>query len=542
MIHDRLYLALHRASLAALLVFLLAGCSYSPPEGRPDPTPEIPGSDAGHDADDPDTDDPGEPDAVLDPEISDPTDGPRLIETGDEGFLLRGIVLQQDQILDPGEILVIGDLITCVATDCSDDAQDLELTIIETDGVISPGLIDAHNHVTYNFLPPWIPSPEGYFGNRYEWMDNYHYRAHVAPFADNRSTGTHFCPAAKWGELRSLLHGTTTIQGQSQMQRCIRGMVRNADNAYHHLQHNHMRTTIASPRDITDDQAQNYIQSFEAETNPTTRLAIHMAEGHTGNHIEHEFESFAGRDHRPNRHQGISLLDWGTAILIHSIALTHVQLEEIFLTHSMIVWSPSSNLALYGQTAPIEAILQSEILTGLGPDWTVSGAADMLAEMRVAYQYGRDNDIELLTARRIWDMATWEGAIVVGLDEFIGRLEPGMVADITIFGRDAEDPYYAVMESRAWDIELVMIDGEAYYGHENLAAVGRNDYCEDFDACGRATFVCAMEGPDADDRGDETLEDTRQQLLAILEGLPDAPEDQQYDRADELLDLILCDL
>jgi 5-methylthioadenosine/S-adenosylhomocysteine deaminase len=531
--------ALIRGVALAVLLLFAGACSYSPPDTRPDPELEIPGGDAGHEEPDVEPEEPEEPEET---ELTDPMGAPRLVELGTEGFLLCGTVLLQQEVLDPGEVLVLGERIECVASDCSSQIDGMSLTVIETDGVISPGLIDAHNHVTYNFLPPWIPSPFVHFGNRYQWMDNEQYRAHVAPFADNRSRGTHFCPAAKWGELRSLLHGTTTIQGQSQMQRCIDGMVRNADSTYHRLQHNHMRTTIDSPRDITDAQAQNFIDSFEAETNPTTRLAIHMAEGFAGNHVESEFDSFAGRDHRENRHQGISLLDWGTAMLIHSIALTPFQLEEVYMTHSMIVWSPSSNFALYDTTAAIEEILQADILTGLGPDWTVSGAFDMLEEMRVAWRYGQEEGIDLLTAERIWGMATWEGAIVVGLDEHIGRLEPGMVADIAIFGRNGEDPYHAVLESRAWDIDLVLIGGKAYFGHEALAAAGRNEYCEVFDACGQNTFVCAVESPDAPDRGDETIADIESQLLAILEGLPDAPEEQQYDRADDLLPLVLCDI
>ena len=505
------HLQLYQYSFALLILGLLiaTGCSTDPYiapadadlEGDTDVEhpPDV-GADADVEADaDADADD----GPVLE-EQSEPVGAPTLAEVGGDGFLLRGTVLAPDVVIDPGEVVVDGQMITCVDTDCSAATSGGTFTVIETDGVISPGLIDAHNHLPYNFLPPWFPNPMTVFNNRYEWADEAAYRQHIAPYADNRAHGSHYCPGAKWGELRSLVHGTTTVQGQSFQQRCVDWGVRNADH-YHGLQHNHMRTTIASPRDFTDEQAENYIASFEAENNPTTRLAVHMAEGHSGRGIEDEFDSFAGRDERDNRHAGVSLLDYGTGMLIHSIALTIPQVEEVYLTDSFIVWSPSSNFHLYGQgvTAPIEEILEWGITTGLGPDWTISGAFDMLEEMKVALEYGKQQQIELLTAERIWKMATGDGAEAVGLHEFIGRLEPGLHADITVFGRNGGNPHRAVVESRAEDVELVLIDGEAYFGDAALQDAARNDYCDSLDACGTPKFVCATDGPDADDRRDE---------------------------------------
>lgn len=553
---------------ALLTALLLTACTTSPIESRPTPTDnqgsensdgeaDLDGNtdtDADGDADvdddtDTDADADGDTDADTDADADADADGDGLeaplttvTDTGSEGFLLRGTVLTPTEVLEDAEVVVIGEHIHCVALDCSDEIAGRDLTIVETNGIISPGLIDSHNHLAYNFLPPWVPSPDASFSNRYQWANDASYESHIAPYADNRATGTHFCPAAKWGEFRSLLHGTTTIQGQSFQQRCIIGGIRNADNSYHHLQHSHLRTSISSPRDITDSQAQNYIESFERETDPTTRFAVHMTEGYAGNNVELEFESFAGRDTRSNRHQGISLLDWGTSILIHSMLKTPAQLEETFLTDSFVVWSPSSNLALYGTTAPIEEILEYDIVTGLGPDWTVSGAFDLLEEMRVAQRYGQEQEIDALTPKKIWEMVTTDGAKVVGLHEFIGRLEESYVADIVIFHRSDEDPYQSVINSRTENIDMVMIGGEVYMGDASVEEISRNEYCESYNACGTEKFVCVKEGPDAADRGNESLIDVRQQLIAILDGLPDAPSEEQYGRGDDLLELVICSI
>jgi hypothetical protein len=105
-----------------------------------------------------------------------------------------------------------------------------------------------------------------------------------------------------------LVHGTTTIQGHpSASGSCINWLIRNA-NRYHGLGYDHMSQSIASPRDITDSAADALVSSFTDPTTPTTRHHVHMAEGVGGGNVLLEFDSFAGRDPRSNRHAGISLL------------------------------------------------------------------------------------------------------------------------------------------------------------------------------------------------------------------------------------------
>ncbi|MBW2263499.1 MAG: amidohydrolase family protein [Deltaproteobacteria bacterium] len=472
---------------------------------------------------------------------SHPTMPAEVLRTGTSGLLLTGIVLTPTGVLDPGDVLIAPDgTIACVDADCSSAAGAGDATWIDTHGILSPGLIDAHNHVAYNFLPEWVPDPPRLFENRYQWAADPDYEAHIEPYAAHRSTGTHYCPAAKWGELRSLVHGTTTIQGQSFQQSCVNWGVRNADHFHNLIGYDHMRTAIGSVRDITDADAANYIASFDDTTAPITRFAVHMAEGYTGDHVDEEFDSFAGRDTRTNRHAGTSLLHNGTSLLIHCVPLTEAQLVEVHDTDSKIAWSPSSNMVLYGRTAPIQRILQLGIPTAIAPDWTPSGEDEMLSEMRFGLQYGIDNTIPELTTQKIWGMSTSDAAVVVGLEDHIGTIEVGMTADIAVFGRDALDPYQAVIDSRAEDVRLVLIGGIGMYGDANIQAETQwNDYCEAFDACGAAKYICVQESPTAASRRDETLDDIRTQLYNILEGIG-YPVEEQYGRGDELLPLVDC--
>lgn len=460
-----------------------------------------------------------------------------VVREGTRGILLHGVVLTPEEVLDDAQVLVIGLDIVCVASDCTGDADARNATWIATGGIISPGLIDAHNHLAYNFLPEWIPPAGTTYENRYQWAEDPSYEAHIAPFANHRVEATHVCPASKWGELRSLIHATTTIQGQSPNQTCVQGGVRNADHE-HRLQWDHMRTAIGSPRDVDDETAASYIESFDRAVEPTTRFAIHMQEGFANNNVLEEFESWAGRDTRPNRHAGVSLLHNETSVLIHSMSLTPAQLDEVAATNSKIVWSPSSNLALYGQTAPIADILARGIVTGIGPDWTISGEDDLLAELRFARDYAISRGIGAVTPKKLWQMATSDGAVVVGLEGHIGRIEVGYRGDLAVFRRVDPDPHLSVINNRAQDVELVTIDGQVYYGPGALREqLGRNTGCEALDVCGVAKFVCARDPEYA--RGSEGVADIRQQLVDILEGNGYPPE-EQYGRGDELLELVHC--
>ncbi|MDW8246508.1 MAG: amidohydrolase family protein [Sandaracinaceae bacterium] len=276
-----------------------------------------------------------------------------------------------------------------------------------------------------------------------------------------------------------------------------------------------------------------------------TRLAVHLAEGVMGGGSEatdvlREYACYRGRA----RHSIDLLADsmgraYGTAVFIHAVGLSRAELSEAHALGAYFVWSPSSNLALYGRTVDIAHLLEIGAVVALGPDWTVSGEPDMLSEMRFAYAYGQMQGIAGLTPERIWKMATIDGARVVDLDRSIGTLEVGKRADIAVFGRLASDPYRAVLESRASDVRLVLIDGLGYYGDLVLEeATAVNGWCEDFDACGVPKFLCVANTPGNPSRAEETYEAIRMQLYRILQD--GYPGGMAYGRGDELEEIVRC--
>ncbi len=513
----------------------------------------------------------GRPDAAMRdggglPLGSTPAPPATIERMGSGGFLLRGTVLTPTGPLTPGEVLIVGDTITCVAASCAGMPMASTVTVIDTRSTISAGLIDSHNHITYNFLPEWVPDPLRVFGNRYEWADDPMYEAHIRPEAAGGTAGSFICPATKWAELRSIVHGTTTVMGQSPRQRCADRLARNADH-YHGLgmavPNTRLLTNIASVRDVADgpvagtDRGELVAAFLDGST---TRYVVHMAEGLIGGgmSIDREYESYRGREMRTSttRTYLIDLLasaggvPYGTSVFIHSLAMTPAQVDEAAALGAFTVWSPSSNILLYGQTIDIGRLIAAGAVVGLGPDWTVSGSDEVLSEMRYAQAWASAEGVASVTTSRLHDMVTAANARVVGLHDHIGRLVVGARADVAVFGRVGSDPYQAVIDSRAADVRLTFIGGAAYYGDLALElATAVNGDCEMLDACGTPKFLCAANTPGAiEPRSTETVEQIREQLRAHLaagwdhDRDPMTPNQAYVIGPDEMLGLVDCSL
>lgn len=520
--------------------------------GSDAPEPDAPGLDGGDldSGDAPITDagsDAGATDAgPTGPGTSMAVPPPTVVRSGTGGLLLRGTVLTPTGPLSPGEVLVVGNTITCVAADCSGSPMAGTVTILDTHGAaISPGLIDGHNHLSYDFLPEWVPPT--LFVSRYEWRARADYGTWTDPEGDSNNDGTQdsgsICPGGKWGELRSLIHGTTTIQGglPSAGIGCFDRLARNADE-FNGLGPDIARGTISGPCESGFPARPGLIADFR--DGDARRFYVHMGEGYAphgtpGSSSDplREYDCFAGLTFSPTRENLLfdaSMMPYGSGVFIHAMPLTPAQLDESVIADVHFVWSPTSNLGLYGRTAPIEAMLSRGLVVGLGPDWTLSGSNEMLSEMRMAHEYGQTMAIAALTPRQIWEMATLDGAEVVGLDADIGSITVGRRADLVVFGRMGADPYQAVLDSRAEDVRLVLVDGAGYYGDLGLeVTTAVNGDCDTIDACGTEKYLCVANTPGSATRAGDTLGSLETELRGIL---------GTYGRASELEPLIDCSL
>jgi C-terminal processing protease CtpA/Prc len=128
-----------------------------------------------------------------------------------------------------------------------------------------------------------------------------------------------------------------------------------------------------------------------------------------------------------------------------------------------MVWSPFSNLLLYGNTADVRAAGSIGLTIALGSDWTPSGSKNLLGELKVAHIWSEAQG-GVFTARELVSMVTINPARILKWDEQLGSLAPGRRADVVVVAGRSGDPYDQLIAAREAQIELVVIDGWPRYG------------------------------------------------------------------------------
>ena len=120
-------------------------------------------------------------------------------------------------------------------------------------------------------------------------------------------------------------------------------------------------------------------------------------------------------------------------IAVHAVHLEEAEIELLAREGASVAHCPSSNLKLASGIAPVAACRAKGITVGLGTDGAASNnRLDILGEMRTAalLAKGASGDASVLGAHEALRMATLEGARALGLDDRIGSLVPGKLADI----------------------------------------------------------------------------------------------------------------
>jgi 8-oxoguanine deaminase len=135
----------------------------------------------------------------------------------------------------------------------------------------------------------------------------------------------------------------------------------------------------------------------------------------------------------------------------HCVKLDEHGIARFAATRTGVAHCPCSNMRLASGIAPVRRMLDAGVPVGLGVDGSASNdAAQMLNEARQAMllarvgralqPFGCDYGPAEMTARDALALATRGGAQVLGRDD-IGRLAPGMAADLAVF--DLRAPHFA---------------------------------------------------------------------------------------------------
>jgi cytosine/adenosine deaminase-related metal-dependent hydrolase len=293
------------------------------------------------------------------------------------------------------------------------DAGILQLDF--SDALISPGLINSHDHLDFNLFPQL---GNQLYNNYTEWGKFIHER-YKPEIAEVLKIPVEL--RIKWGIYKNLLCGVTTVV-------------------------DHGESIGASNQLITVFKDSHSIHSIGFEkrwklklNNPLKRhlpVNIHVGEG-----IDQQSKNESGR-----------LVKWNVLsrklVGVHGVVMTEAQADNF----KAIVWCPQSNYFLLGKTASIDKLKKRTNIL-FGTDSTLTSEWDIWTHLTSARKS------RLLADAELFDAITQNGAQTWGLNS--GEIKEGKNADLIMVknqnNQNGLDAFYATTPA---DLLLVVHQGE----------------------------------------------------------------------------------
>ena len=399
---------------------------------------------------------------------------------GDENRLLVGTVLTPTGVLRGGEVLVNSTgMITCVGCNCA--AQAAGATQVRCpNGVISPGLINSHDHITYVQNYPYTDTGERY-EHRHDWRKGLNGHTKITGVSGGASANE-----IRYGELRFLLGGTTSVLGSGSASGFLRNLDRSEMEGLNQPYADYNTFPLGdSGGELIDDgcgypniEDTDYVAGLDA-------YVPHVSEGINA-YALNEFLCVSDQSNG-----GEDLLEPQSAF-IHGVGLTPMQYGAMAVEGTALIWSPRSNITLYGDTAKVTIADRMGVLIAIGTDWIPTGSMNMQRELKCADSYNTNFLNGHFSDRDLWLMATLNGAMGIAMDDAIGSIAEGRVADIAIYDGSSNADYRAVIDAQPNDVALVMRGGKVLYGEDGVVSSLSSESCDTMDVCGSPKRLCAQ--------------------------------------------------
>jgi cytosine/adenosine deaminase-related metal-dependent hydrolase len=384
---------------------------------------------------------------------------------GPMALALLGTVVTLDpeaSVVEDGAVYVDGGTIVDVRAAAEPPPDGLgSVTRIRTEGFLYPGLVDLHNHLAYNVRSLWFPPRAEPYATRNQWPNAATYGAEITQPAKLLAKVAAKA-VLKFAEAKAVVGGTTAIQGAPGISRPYEGwLVRNIDNET-------FGTSVDRIRQSVINLSSEDLEPYAGAMRDGSAFVYHLAEG-TDEGLLEEFDDVERSGCLQDR-----------LIAIHATALGRAQFSTWAGEGAgAIVWSPFSNLWLYRDTTKVVEARDEGLLICLGADWGPSGSKNVLGELKVADLWNRARLDGAFSDLELCRMVTSNAGEALGRawGQRIGRLEPGLAADLVATARVHDDPYRNLIESTERHVRLVLVGGRPAFGNESLmeeaGAVGR---------------------------------------------------------------------
>lgn len=351
-------------------------------------------------------------------------------------------------------------------------------------GVITPGLVNAHTHLELTGLDD--AAPEADFA---AWI-----RSIIAMKAQRSPEA--FLDAARRGVRDSLAAGVTTVADTGSSGAVIQALDEEGGRGIAYLEvfgpdPRDAETNLAafrgqltelrrfasdrvrlgvSPHAPYSVSGQLYRAAAALARDEGLPLAVHIAESEAESQLlgtaSGSFAEAWQRRGIPLPPGGRTPVDWlaehgvlgRDTLCIHAVRVDAADRERLRTHGCGIAHCPRSNRRHGHGDAPLSALLEAGLRVGVGTDSAASvSPPDLLAEARAA------RELAGLGAERAFRLATLDAARAIGLEAEAGSLEAGKWGDMVLFRLHASDPeriYEALLSARRDDVAGTWVAGE----------------------------------------------------------------------------------
>jgi cytosine/adenosine deaminase-related metal-dependent hydrolase len=161
--------------------------------------------------------------------------------------------------------------------------------------------------------------------------------------------------------------------------------------------------------------------------------------------------------------ESLKVLD-SHCLLIHCIGFSDEDIKKAAAAGASVSWCGFSNMFMFNVTCKIRKMLRAGINVSIGTDSSATGSANLLEEMRYDRELYRSLYGEDLPAKTIFQMVTANAAKAFWMEDRVGTLEEGKLADILVIKSRRDDPYENLVNAAMEDIELLTLEGTPVYG------------------------------------------------------------------------------
>ncbi len=411
----------------------------------------------------------------------------------------QSILIKNAIIIGPeikkGSLLVENDKITNINDNIdSNDADE----VIDAEGkVLIPGLINTHTHLSMTLMRGLADDlPLDAWLNEYIWpveanLDGEHcYAGALLACVEMIKSGTtcfndmyffmdHVARAVDEAGLRGMLsHGMIDLGDEEKRKKEFKETIRIIKKCHNTAEG---RVKVAFGPHAPYTCSTELLEGVRKEADKYG-VKIHIHVGETRSEVDQILE---GQGSRPFEYlEEIGLLG-EDVIAAHAVWLSDDEMDIIKEREVKLSHNPASNMKLASGVSPVSKLLSKEICVSLGTDGAASNNnLDLLEEMKTAALLQKVNTMDptVLSAEKVFKMATINGAAALGLKDELGSVEVGKKADLVLVNMKAahltpmRHPIsHLVYSANGGDVDTVICNGNILMQEKELMVLDEKE-------------------------------------------------------------------